>query len=118
MSREYKLYLRDILKAIEKIEHYVQGLDFDQFLSNDMVVDATVFNIAAIGLFAKEIPDEIKTKYPDVEWRMVTSFRGQLVPVYFALEHDFAWNIITKTLPTLKSQIAEILKIEDDTDSA
>ncbi len=31
--RDYRAYLKDILEAIERIEKYTEGLDYDDFLS-------------------------------------------------------------------------------------
>ncbi len=32
MSREYNLYLLDILEAIERIERYTPGMGYDEFI--------------------------------------------------------------------------------------
>ncbi len=115
MSREYKLYLNDILTAIEKIERYVQGLDYAQFSNSDMVIDATLRNFTIIGEAAKNIPDEIQTKYSDVPWRAIDSFRNVLAHEYFRVDLEETWKIIHDRLPLLKIQIAEILKQENST---
>jgi len=39
MQRDAKIYLKDILRAIEKIENYTKNLNFNDFLRNDMVQD-------------------------------------------------------------------------------
>ena len=31
MPRDYKLYLEDILEAIDKIERYLEGISFEEF---------------------------------------------------------------------------------------
>jgi uncharacterized protein with HEPN domain len=41
-KRDPRLFLTDMLEAIEKIERYTAGLSFDQFEANDMVLDAVV----------------------------------------------------------------------------
>jgi len=39
MSREYNLYLRDILEAIGRIERYTRGMGYEEFLADDLVQD-------------------------------------------------------------------------------
>ena len=78
MPREYKLYLSDILTAIERIESYVQALNFDAFRANNMIVDAVIRNFSVIGEAAKNIPEAIRAKYPDVPWRAIGAFRNLL----------------------------------------
>lgn len=35
MKRDFRLYLDDILGAVEKVQEYVNGLDFDEFSCDD-----------------------------------------------------------------------------------
>jgi len=49
LKRTYKLYLRDILEAIERIESYVKGKTFEQFAKDTLVIDAVVRNFEIIG---------------------------------------------------------------------
>jgi uncharacterized protein with HEPN domain len=37
MKRRYLMYITDILEAINKIESYTEGVDFDSFSSNQMM---------------------------------------------------------------------------------
>lgn len=39
-KRDVRLFLADILEAIQKVERYTAGLSFEAFQSNDMVIDA------------------------------------------------------------------------------
>jgi uncharacterized protein with HEPN domain len=34
--RDYKLYVKDILDAMESIETFVEGMEFEQFRTDDM----------------------------------------------------------------------------------
>ena len=49
MSREYNLYLRDILAAIGRIERYTRGMDYEGFLADDLVQDGVIRNLMVIG---------------------------------------------------------------------
>ena len=40
MSRDFKVYLDDILDAVTKIETYIQGYDYQRFAADDRTVDA------------------------------------------------------------------------------
>jgi uncharacterized protein with HEPN domain len=39
-SREWLFRIQDILKAIDKIMHYVKAMTFSQFKKNELVIDA------------------------------------------------------------------------------
>jgi len=40
--RDEKLYIDDILEAIYKIENYIQGIDFEDFSSDQKSIDAVI----------------------------------------------------------------------------
>ena len=57
MSRDYRLYLEDILESIESINSYITGMDLEIFSSDKKTVDAVVMNLIIIGEASKKIPD-------------------------------------------------------------
>ena len=50
-KRNSKLYLKDILEAIEKINNYTKNLSFEEFSQNTMVVDAVIRNFEMLRCF-------------------------------------------------------------------
>jgi uncharacterized protein with HEPN domain len=56
MPRDSKLYLEDILEAIEKIQRYTAGVSLQQFSVDERSVDAVARNLEVIGEAAKKIP--------------------------------------------------------------
>lgn len=50
MTRDYRLYLNDILRSISKIERFVDGYDFEAFKADDKTVSACVREIEVIGI--------------------------------------------------------------------
>ena len=49
MPRDYKLYLNDILDAIEIIENYTYNINtYDEFLEQQIVQDAVIKNLMII----------------------------------------------------------------------
>ncbi|MCK4805209.1 MAG: DUF86 domain-containing protein, partial [Spirochaetes bacterium] len=65
-GRKPNIFIEDIKEAIDKINRYIQGLNYETFLKNDMVQDAVIRNLEIVGEAAKNIPNEIKEKYPDI----------------------------------------------------
>ena len=60
MSRDWRLYLGDIVTSCEKIRRFTAGMSRESFLADERTVDAVVRNIEIIGIAAKRIPDEIR----------------------------------------------------------
>lgn len=68
MFRDYRLYLEDILEAIQKIQQYVAGVSFEEFTKDSMRVDAVLRNLEIVGEAVKKIPDNVRDRQPAVEW--------------------------------------------------
>lgn len=60
--RDYTLYLKDILEAMEAIERFVEGIDFDNFQKNDMVSSAVIRKFEIIGQATKKVSETIRNK--------------------------------------------------------
>jgi len=109
MRRGHRFYLEDILTSINKIENYIYDSNFEDFVKNEMKLDAVVRNLEIIGEASRNIPAEIKEKYPDVEWRKIGDFRNILAHEYFGIDHEILWDIIMNKLKTLHSKIQSII---------
>ena len=76
--REYRMFLTDIVEAIDEIEEFTSGMDLTEFLNDRKTQKTVVKNIEIIGESAKNVPDEIKTIYPDIPWRVIAGMRDHL----------------------------------------
>jgi uncharacterized protein with HEPN domain len=110
MSREYKHYLEDILTAIERIQSYLKDVQKEGFLNSNLRVDATLHNLEIIGEAAKSIPNAIRERHPEIEWRKITGLRDIVAHEYFGIDLEIIWDIVQNKLPELDLQIAAILK--------
>jgi len=90
-KRPYKLYISDMLDAIDRIEDYISGLDYDDFIQNNMVRDAVLRNLEVIGEAAKNIPDELKEEYSDIPWRRIVGLRNIVIHEYFGVDLENIW---------------------------
>jgi uncharacterized protein len=56
----------DILEAIERIQDYVRGLNYEAFAEDGKTLDAVLHNLEIIGEAAKRVPDAWKERAPSV----------------------------------------------------
>jgi len=85
MSRDYRLYLEDILEAAEKIERYLEGVSFQEFSGDSMRVDAVLRNLEIIGEATKNIPLEVRERQSAIEWRKIAGLRDIVI-------HEVFWR--------------------------
>ena len=110
MSRDYKIYLNDIIECIGKIQNYTAGLLLVDFCNDAKTIDAVIRNLEIIGEAAKRLPEEIRIKFPDVEWHKIISLRNILIHEYPGIDLETIWNIIESKLSQLEKQIKKIIK--------
>lgn len=110
MKRDYRLYIDDIIGAIEKIEKYVEKLSFDEFGQDSKTIDAVIRNFEIIGEASKHIPEEIRGKYPKIPWKEMAGMRDKLSHEYFGVKLEVVWKTIKKRLPEVKTLVNEVLE--------
>ncbi len=111
-ARQYILFLEDIHAAIVKIEKYTEGLSFEEFSKIEMAVDAVLRNLEVIGEAVKNIPEGVKNRYREVEWKEAVGFRNVLAHDYFGIDLESVWDTLKKNLPVFKEHIANVLECE------
>lgn len=87
-------------------------MTFEQFLSDDRTFDAIMRNLQIIGEAAKNVPQDIRVYYPEVEWRKIAGLRDILAHAYFSLENEILWDIVQNKIPPLLEQVQHILETE------
>ena len=98
-----------------KIERYCQTLTYEQFIEDDKTKDAVIRNLEVIGEAANNIPDNIKKKFPDIAWRVITDMRNKLIHEYFGVSYPIVWETIQSDLPKGSSLIETLLLLMTDT---
>ena len=109
-KREWKLFIEDILESIRLIKNYVENMGFDDFKNDRKTIDAVVRNFEIIGEASRFIPDEIKEKYENADWKGIVGLRNRIAHEYFDISLSIVWHIVMKELPTLEDQMKEILE--------
>ena len=106
-------WLKDILKAIEKIENHPlyssgrSGYDKDEYYR-----DVIQLNIERVCEAAKHLCDEYDydEKYSDIPWRDIIGTRIIIAHHYWEIEDEIIWNIVEQHLPMLKQKVKSWLK--------
>jgi len=62
--RLWKHRISDIIDSIQKIQKYVEKMEFDDFRKDAKTIDAVIRNFIIIGEAARHVPDDISLKYP------------------------------------------------------
>ena len=106
------MYLDDLLLAMDRIAEYIQGYSFVDFKRDYKTVDAVIRNFEIIGEASKNLPKELKDRYPDIPWSEMYLLRNKVSHEYFGVDYEIIWDIASNYLPENRSQIENILGAE------
>jgi uncharacterized protein with HEPN domain len=103
--------LEHILDAILEIESYTKDTSRELFLSNRVLIHATLFQFAIIGEAVVHLDNEILSRHK-YSWHKVRGFRNFILHEYHSIEFRIVWEAVVKDLPELKKIIKHILSTE------
>jgi uncharacterized protein with HEPN domain len=105
-----ELLITDIIESGEKILRYTSTMTFEEFLSNEIIIDAVIRNFEVIGEAANRLPDEFKDQYEKIDWHRMRGFRNRIAHDYAGIDFEVVWQIKEVFLPELLSEIKNIIK--------
>lgn len=106
--------LNDILESMNRIDKYISGVEYDSFLNNQMLIDAVIRNLEIIGEAARNVPEEIRSKYPKIPWRNMIGLRNILIHQYFGVDESIVWEIIQADLPEARPNLLKAIEEEGE----
>ena len=98
-----------ILEANERIDHFIFGVDLEDFLSNEQLMFACYANVIIIAEAASKITRGKKKKIENIEWQLITKFRNIIIHEYFRINWRLIWDVIKNNLTALKQEMQIII---------
>ncbi len=87
---------------------YTSSLSFNDFIEDSKTVDAVVRNFEIIGEAANRLPEDLREKYPEIDWHRIRGFRNRIIHDYFGIDYAIVWKIKETYLPELLQKLRNI----------
>lgn len=97
-----------MLGYIEKIEKYSEDMSYEDFMKNDLIVEACVFNLSQMGELAHKLDEAYREKHSNIAWKQIYGLRNRIVHDYEGVNLKLVWEIIEYDLPELKENLKEL----------
>ena len=68
--------------------------------------------VEVIGEAANCVPDDFRSRYPQVPWRQTVGMRNRMVHGYDVIDFDILWSVLRKDLPPLIEALEKIVNEE------
>ena len=107
--RDVWLSLQDILDAINQIQGFTAGLEFDAFRADAKTMAAVERKLLVISEAAIRLGDEAETLCPGLPWRDIRGIGNWLRHQYDAIDPEAVWRTVMDDLPSLQAAVIQAL---------
>ena len=101
--------LLDMQQYAKNVDVIIQGVSFEDFVSDIRIYYSTMKNIEVIGEAAYMLTPDFKTAHPELPWRQIVDMRHILVHGYAQVSPRDLWDTAKNDLPPLLIQIEKYL---------
>ena len=99
--KDDQYYIEKMKINFERIMNTIDGISYEEFLTNLDYQDITMFNLIQISENVKNISSEYKEKNSEVPWFDIYGLRNRIVHDYGNVVLDTIYKTITDDIPDL-----------------
>ena len=117
-QREWRFYITDMLEFGAKVMSYTGQLTRDEFFSDSIIYEATMWNLRLIGEAATHVPADVQDANPHIQWSQIIGMRHRLTHGYLDFNESVVWTAIDAEVPKLLEDLRELLENVDRSQSS
>lgn len=106
-------FCRHVLAETDYLLRAYSGLSLDRFFADETLKRAFVRSLEIIGEAVKQLPQDFRDRYPQIEWRKMAGTRDRLIHDYMGVDYQLVWDIVQNKIPALHQAIGVIIAEEE-----
>ena len=109
-SHDHRITLRQIEEYAGRAQEICTGKTLDVLVSDWLATLALERALEILGEAVKRLPDDLRNRHPEIEWRAIAGMRDRLSHSYDAINHEILWKAVHERLPTLQATVQQMLR--------
>ncbi len=109
LNRDFVRFQHMLDAALGAVSHLSgkcrEDLDYNRLLLNGVVRELEI-----LGEAASQVTKPVREQFPSLPWREMIGLRNRLIHAYFDVNNQAIWLVVKESLPSLISQLKEILQ--------
>lgn len=107
-ARSSRLYLQDIVRAIERIDEYA-AIGEHEFFRTGLLQDGIIRQLSIIGEASSKLPTALRATEPHIPWKKIIGMRNILVHDYSDTDLPIIWETVQTNIPVLLTAVQRML---------
>lgn len=108
--KDDKVFIRHILDETPFIIRESRDLNYEDLASNETLKRAVVRSLEIIGEATKNLSEDFRKKYSDVEWKELAGLRDKLIHHYFGVNWKRVWDVVKNLIPKIEDKLRKTLE--------
>jgi len=104
--------IRHMLDAARKAIEFCTGRERTDPDEDEKPTPPRVRLLEVLGEAAKNVSQQTRQSYPDIQWRQIAGTRDRLIHGYFDVDLGIVWQIVSKDLPDLVKHLEKTLSAD------
>ncbi|MDD1729415.1 MAG: DUF86 domain-containing protein [Methanospirillum sp.] len=96
-------------EAIDRIDEFTKDYSYEEFCQDPKTVSAIRDQLMIIGEAARNIPEDIRSCYPDIPWEGMVGSRNILIHQYFRSDPELLFSNIKRAKRDIRERLLEII---------
>ena len=108
MTRDCLDYLQDIIDAMADAQSFVQGITYEDFVKDKRTINSVLRSLEVVGEATKNVPDDVRQRFPLIPWRSLAGMRDKLIHQYFGVNLRAVWDTVQDDLPSIRPAVEAV----------
>jgi uncharacterized protein with HEPN domain len=110
MSKIPEEYLKHIYEECQYLLSVSIGIGYEEFINDETLKRAVVRSLEIIGEASKNLPDDYKVKWSNIQWKNMAGMRDRLIHNYMGVNYLIVWDVLINKIPEIHKQLCAYLK--------